>query len=338
VLFGLWGYYFHQAEHQTALELGQQALRLAQQQTELPPLLNAHRLLGVTYFYLGNFASCLDHMAQVIRDYDPDRHSSLGFIYGSDPCLSALSYTALCLMYLGYPDQALAYSQRALRLARELAYPFALAFTLLHVLWLYTIHEDAQAVIDQAGEQIALSSQHGFPIHRAIAEFHLQWARGVSGEAADAIPRMRRAVADWRATGARCGEAAILGAIAGVCLEAGQTADGLADVAAAIELCRLTGESYDEPNQYWIRGELLEQGGAGDQEVEAHLRRAISIARQHQSRLSELRATTHLARFWQRRGRNEEARAALAEIYGWFREGFDSPVMLAARQLLDELL
>jgi hypothetical protein len=40
---------------------------------------------------------------------------------------------------------------------------------------------------------------------------------------------------------------------------------------------------------------------------------------------------------WQRQGRKEEARQALAEIYGWFSEGFDSPVLLTARQLLDDL-
>ncbi len=337
VLFGLWGYYFHQAEHQVALELGQQALNLARQQPELAPLMNAHRLLGVTHFYLGEFASSLEHMEQVIGDYDPAIHNNLGVIYGSDPCLSAFSYAALSLMYMGYPDQARAYSQRALTLARQLAQPFALAFTLLPVLWLYTVQTNPQAVLDQVEEQIALTSEHGFPVQLAMANNYKYWALGMTGEPAASLPPMRQAVADWLATGAKCGLAAVLGGLAMISLEAGQTENGLAYLAEGIDHAGRTGERFYKAEQYWLRGELLRQQGASDQEVEAEFRRSIDVARQLNARLSELRATIRLSRFWQLQGRVEEARQALAEIYGWFSEGFDSPDLLVARQLLEDL-
>ncbi len=337
VLFGLWGYYFHQAEYPVALELGEQALRLAQQQPEPGPILNAHRLVGVILFYLGKFVQSLEHMEQVISDYDPELHGSLGLLYGSDPCLSALSFAALSLMYMGYPDRALAYSQRALRLARELSNPFALAFTLLLVCWLHAVRMDPQGVLKYVGEQIALTSEHRFPLQLAMAKYHLHWARGMSGEAAESIPRMLQAVADWQATGAQCGKSANLGGLARVCLEAGQTEDGLSFSAEAIDHRRRTGERFYEAEQYWIRGELLRQQGASDQEVEAEFQRSINVARQLNARLSELQATICLCRLWQQQGRKEEARPALAEIYGWFTEGFDSPDLLAAKQLLEEL-
>jgi len=337
VLFGLWGYNFHQAKHQVALELGQRALRLAQQQPELGPLMNAHRLLGVTSFYLGEFAASLDHMEYVLKKYEPAQHSTLGFIYGSDPCLSALSYTALSLMYMGYPDRALAYSQRALQLARKLSNPFALAFTLLPVLWLHTVHADTQAVLEQVEEQIVLTREQGFPLQLAMANNYKYWARGMSGKAAESIPRMRQAIANWEATGAQCGKSAALGGLAMVCLEAGQTEKGLAYIAEGIDHGYQTGERFAEATLHWVRGELLAQQGTSDQEVEADFQRAIHIARQLNARLSELRATTRLCRLWQRRGKKEEARRVLSEIYGWFSEGFDSPVLLAAKKLLDEL-
>jgi hypothetical protein len=71
--------------------------------------------------------------------------------------------------------------------------------------------------------------------------------------------------------------------------------------------------------------------------VEAEFQRSINVARQLNARLSELRATIHLCHLWQRQGRKKEAQQALAKIYGWFTEGFDRPVLLSARQLLDEL-
>jgi hypothetical protein len=148
---------------------------------------------------------------------------------------------------------------------------------------------------------------------------------------------MRQAIAAWEATGAQCGKSAALGGLARVCLEAGQTEEGLTYIAEGIDHGYQTGERFDEATQYWIRGELLGQHGASDQEVEADFQRSIKVARQLNARLSELRATVHLCRFWQRQGRKEEARPALAEIYGWFTEGFDSPVLLEAKQLLEEL-
>jgi tetratricopeptide (TPR) repeat protein len=337
VLFGLWGYYFHQAEHQIALQLGEQALRLANQQPEVEPRMNAHRLLGVTAFYLGRFASSLDHMEQVIQAYEPSRHSALGFVYGSDPCLSALSYAAMCLMYTGFPDRAAVYSQQALQLARDLSYPFALAFALLHALWLYTLHDDIQAILETVDEQMTLASEHGFPIHLAIARYHKYFAIGVSSEAPESVQEMRQAIADWQATGAQCGKAAMLGGIARACLRVGQTEDGLTCISEALSLIRQKGERYDEATQYRIRGELLLEQGACVHEVEASFKQAIEVAHQLDARLSELWATTSLARLWQQQDRGEEARHALAAIYSWFDEGFDSPVLRAARSLLAEL-
>jgi predicted ATPase len=44
-----------------------------------------------------------------------------------------------------------------------------------------------------------------------------------------------------------------------------------------------------------------------------------------------------LSRFWQRQGEKTEARQLLAEIYGWFTEGFDTADLKAAKALLEEL-
>ena len=51
----------------------------------------------------------------------------------------------------------------------------------------------------------------------------------------------------------------------------------------------------------------------------------------------ELRATTSLARLLHDTNRRDEARTMLAEIYGWFTEGFDTADLKDAKALLDEL-
>lgn len=44
-----------------------------------------------------------------------------------------------------------------------------------------------------------------------------------------------------------------------------------------------------------------------------------------------------LSRLWQRQGKRDEARQLLAEIYGWFTEGFDTADLQEAKALLAEL-
>ena len=61
------------------------------------------------------------------------------------------------------------------------------------------------------------------------------------------------------------------------------------------------------------------------------------MARQQGAKSLELRATLSLARLWRTQGKHIEARGRLADIYGWFREGFDTGDLAAARSLLEEL-
>ena len=55
------------------------------------------------------------------------------------------------------------------------------------------------------------------------------------------------------------------------------------------------------------------------------------------SKAYELRATTSLARLLAKQGKRAEARTMLAEIYGWFTEGFDTADLKDAKALLEEL-
>jgi predicted ATPase len=51
----------------------------------------------------------------------------------------------------------------------------------------------------------------------------------------------------------------------------------------------------------------------------------------------ELRATVHLGRLLDQKGRREQARSMLKRIYNWFTEGFDTADMKEAKALLDEI-
>ena len=74
-----------------------------------------------------------------------------------------------------------------------------------------------------------------------------------------------------------------------------------------------------------------------EKEAEECFWKAIEIARRQQAKSWELRAVMSLSRLWQQQGKQAEARQMLAEIYGWFTEGFDTADLKDARILLNKL-
>jgi predicted ATPase len=87
---------------------------------------------------------------------------------------------------------------------------------------------------------------------------------------------------------------------------------------------------------YRVKGDLL--NAIGDQEAaEQNYRRALTVADRQGARTLELLAAKGLARLWRDQGKNAEARNLLAPIYGWFTEGFHTPVLQDAKKLLDQL-
>jgi Tfp pilus assembly protein FimV len=50
-----------------------------------------------------------------------------------------------------------------------------------------------------------------------------------------------------------------------------------------------------------------------------------------------LRATLSFARLLRDTGQRDQARSMLADVYGWFTEGFDTADLIDAKALLDEL-
>jgi class 3 adenylate cyclase/tetratricopeptide (TPR) repeat protein len=118
-----WGFYNVRAKYQAARKLGEQLLKLAQREQDPAFIIDAHRALGNTLFWLGDFASALAQLEQGISLYDPKQHRSLAFLFGQDPVVICRCFAALAQWQLGYPDQALELSNEAVKLAEALSHP-----------------------------------------------------------------------------------------------------------------------------------------------------------------------------------------------------------------------
>jgi hypothetical protein len=123
--------------------------------------------------------------------------------------------------------------------------------------------------------------------------------------------------------------------LAEMCHEAGQPAEGRRALASIAETNR---QAFLAPEVRRLEGELLLQETASNaDEAERRFRTALDVARRRSEKSLELRGVTSLARLLASRGRRDEARRELAEIYAWFTEGFDTRDLRAAKALLTEL-
>ena len=164
------------------------------------------------------------------------------------------------------------------------------------------------------------------------------WALAEQGQVEEGITQMRQGLATWRALGSGVAASYFLSLPVAAYRKGGQVEEGLTILAEALEIVHRTGEGNSEAELYRLKGELLlQQSQDNSPEAEACFHRAIDVARQQAAKSWELRATTSLARLWQHQGKQAEARRMLAEIYGWFTEGFDTKDLQEAKALLEEL-
>jgi predicted ATPase len=118
----------------------------------------------------------------------------------------------------------------------------------------------------------------------------------------------------------------------------GQAEEGLRVLAEARAAVPHREGRFFEAELSRLEGELLLARSAEQQAgAEARFRQALDIAHRQQAKSLELRAAMSLARLWQQQGKRAEAHRLLAEIYGWFTEGFDTADLQEAKVLLEEL-
>jgi predicted ATPase len=194
---------------------------------------------------------------------------------------------------------------------------------------------DAQSLKDYAEELIRLARER-LEAWSGMGEYYLGGALAQLGQVQEGLAQVREGIGIVRSRGVAVGLSVALASLAEVQARVGRSEEALAALAEALAFSEQTDERYSEAELYRLGGELLLMQG-NETEAEISLHQAIEVARRQQAKSWELRATTSMARLWQEQGRIEEARHLLAEIYGWFTEGFDTPDLMEARTLLEEI-
>jgi TOMM system kinase/cyclase fusion protein len=338
VLRGLMQYYLNRGDLQTATQLGEQLLRLAQAQPDPALRLLAHYQLGSVLFYRGEPAAAQAHHTQALALYTPQAHRALAVRYGVDLGVLSHSHLARALWSLGYPEQALQHSQAACTLAEEVAHPYSLVQALVYAAIVHQCRREALAVHAQAAAALTLATAQGFAQRVAWSTVLHGWALAMQGQGEAGLAEIRQGLAADLATGATLWQPYFLGLLAEAYGAGGHPEEGLHALAEALAVTDTTEARYYEAELSRLKGALLLQQAVPDAaQAETCFHQALALARQQQAKSWELRAATSLARLWQAQGKRQEAYDLLAPVYAWFTEGFDTGDLREARALLEEL-
>jgi predicted ATPase len=345
ILYGLCFFYHMRAKLWLAREVAGQMLELAQRQRDSFLPMPAHWAMGFILYWMGEFALAKTHFEQSLALYDPQTHHAHVLLFGQDQGVSCLAFMAWNLWALGYPDQALRRMQEALTLATKLAHPHSLVTAMNASAQLHLRCGEWQTSLEQIETVIKLSNEHGFVFWQVIGVINRGCSLIEQGQIEAGIALMRQGLAVWQPLGEHLARPYYLASLASAYGKAEQLEEGFAVLAEALAAADKTEERWWEAELYRLKGELvlkaegrkMKDEAEAEAEAEECFWQAIQVAQRQEAKLLELRAMMSLSRLWQRQGKREEAHQRLAEIYGWFTEGFDTPDLRETKALLEAL-
>jgi predicted ATPase len=333
--------YFLRITHKTAQER-QEALHRANQilgeSNQTDPLLCslAHWTLGAEMSYQGDFLSARTHLEQTKKLYKLQEYPWSVFLFGHDPGVASRARLAWVLWFLGYPDQAIQVSQRSLALAKQQGHPVVLGFAIgIGGVLFNQICRDVAAVKAWNLKSIQHSKKEQMQLFNPGEMISRGWVLTQIGQISEGLEMMERGLDAWQQSNATRHYTQYLGMLAEGYSLARQTDKALRILEEGQTIVETSRECYFEAEIHRLTGDtLLKLSNKNDEEAEACFQSAIQVARSQHAKSWELRATNSLCRLWHHQGRLIEAHQQLSSIYNWFSEGYETPDLLEAREIL----
>jgi class 3 adenylate cyclase/tetratricopeptide (TPR) repeat protein len=310
--------------------LADQALELALREGN--PIILAYRymLQVIVRFWRGDLAGAEKHFTTGLAFFENPRFRQKPI----GAAIAAYGYASYTAWTLGRADVA---RERMARMKEVVNgnNPHDAAFSRVNAAVLLVFMKEYWRAESLAVQALELSEKNQFPNEAAMAQWLLGAARAQLGRASEGIALIRRGTATLLEVGQRICITHFTGSLAAAQERDGAIGDALESIEQALHVN--PGERVYLPEMLRIRGELrLKQGNA--ELAQTDFREAIALAQRMSAKSWELRATMSLARLLRDTSRRDEARTMLADIYNWFTEGFDTPDLIDAKALLDELI
>ena len=339
IAWNLWLHHHVAGNLEQASGWSDKVIRLADPSASEEYRLEAHHAVWTTALSRGQMTKARFHCESGIAIYTPERHHDCTYSYGGhDPGVCGHAHAGEALSLLGFLDQALWHGRQAITLAESVGHGPSITIARGFFSFQFFIQRNPGVLLEAAEQGIAAAERFGPPNFRPMAQSCLGWAKAALGHGQDGLADAETAIAFYKQTGATM-------RLPGFLLALGEIYQALGDLPKALSTVDDAFRWIDDDAEktHWaditrLKAEiLLVQSSEHGDAAETLFREAMEIAAQQEARLLELRAAVGLARHWRSQDRTAEAYKLLAPIYGWFTEGFDTPDLIVAKELLNAL-
>jgi tetratricopeptide (TPR) repeat protein len=311
-----------------ASALADRALELAVRTGNPRRLAQGHIIQTIIRHQRGDLAGADQHFAAALKLFE--KHGFSQSRSASGTVMSLFGFASWNAWMLGRPDAAR--ERMAWMTAHTTDNPFDLAvsgYSAARLRVFMKEYEEAEAV---AARALEISEKYQFPMYAMGCRTLLGYARAQLGRATEGIELIGQRI--FGLTNERTNITMAMALLAEAQERAGLISEALETVEQALQAN--PDELVYRPETLRLRGELrLKQGQPGLAETD--FQEALALARSMEAKAWELRTTMSLVRLLRKQGQRDEARAMLADIYGWFTEGFDTADLKDAKTLIDEL-
>ncbi|PWT93767.1 MAG: hypothetical protein C5B56_00180, partial [Proteobacteria bacterium] len=331
--YGLWVGPFIRGNLAQMREVAEAFMRDAERSPTLPEAGIAHRLLGTTCWYAGDYTGAQVHLERALARYDHARDLHLASSFAYDQGAVADFYLGMTLYALGETARGARLVEDALRLALHGQHIPTVALAHHYMVVFAAVRRSLDQATAHAEALLELGTTHGLPSWRGFANFTLAWAARRRNP--QALVEMRAALALQSEMNFRTEQALLGTLLAEAEAEAGELDAALATVEEQFAAIEQTGERWFAAEVHRARGEiLLKRDPANPAAAERAFLTAIAIAREQKAKSFALRAALALAKLYQSSGRAADAHSVLAPALEGFSSTPEFPEIAQAQALL----
>ncbi|NWB27865.1 ATP-binding protein [Pseudomonas gingeri] len=277
--------------------------------------LSTHRLRVLALHFAGDQGQARDNAEQVVQRMAHSGHRNRftqGFGVQYDQSVASLTVLARILWLQGYPEQAWKTARQALDIALQINHGTSVCYTLaLSGCPIAYYNGDSHTARELLRLLLEQAQKHSVLLFHTWGQHYAQVIENVATDAA-------------------------LPPAGGLLREIMVTLDSRFVDDTLLERAENGAAGWSTAEILRARAQVLLSEQAPDA-AQALLFKALSVAQEQGAQAWELRSATALARLWQQQGRFQSAHDLLAPLYARFSEGFATPDLISARQLLKAL-
>jgi class 3 adenylate cyclase/tetratricopeptide (TPR) repeat protein len=336
-LRGLQSFYVVHGPLRTACGMVEQLCEMADDAGDSLQRVEANRRLGWCRFCMGELEAGRAALRAAMDIYDRSQSVRHILTVGSDPGVIGFVNLAWLEGFAGRPQQAVKYSEEAIRLASDISYDLGMAYALGMSAALYQCLGDAAMTASLAHRTVGLAESRGFPYWVAWETGLLGWATAVEGDVDIGILMLEKGFASYRETGSGLFCAHLLGLLADVNLRCRRYQRALELCEEALGFADKTDAHFFDAEIHRLEGECMLARDRDAPRAAESFTEAVRIARKQGAGMLELRAAIRLAEVERSRGRAPQAVHVLSESVAAFRGEDACAEYASARELLKAL-